>query len=62
MTEEQLAFVRALLALAIEMDGVMGTDEWLGDERWATWTRADTEELDKLLDEVSHDGMDGMGA
>ncbi len=53
MTEEQIRFVRALLNLAIEMDGVLGTAEWLGDESFETWTKADTIELDKLMKEVN---------
>jgi len=52
MNEKQLKFVRALLQLAIEMEGVCGMDEWLGDEDFESWTKADTIELDNLLEEV----------
>lgn len=53
MTERQIKFVRALLALALEMDRVLGIDEWLGNEEFANWTKEETIELDKLLEEVS---------
>ena len=52
MNKEQLRFVRALLALAIEIERVLSMDEWLGDESFENWTKEDTIELDKLMEEV----------
>lgn len=52
MNEKQIKFVRALLALAVEMDRCLGMDEWTGCEEFADWSRDETIELDKLLEEV----------
>lgn len=52
MTQRQIRFLRALLALAIEMDKTLGIDEWLGDEEFEDWSRDETIELEKLLEEV----------
>lgn len=53
MTQRQIRFLRALLALAVEMDKVLGIYEWLGDEEFEDWSRDETIELEKLLEEVS---------
>lgn len=52
MTERQIKFLRALLGLAIEMDRILGMDEWIGDEEFEDWSRDETIELEKLLEEV----------
>jgi len=38
--------------MAIEMDRILGMDEWTGCEEFETWTRDETIELEKLLEEV----------
>lgn len=53
MNEEQLRFLRALLQIALEMNDVLGMDEWLGDETFENWTKEDTIEFIKLIEEVS---------
>lgn len=53
MTERQIKFLRALLVLAIETHSVLGMDEWTGEEQFENWTRDETIELDKLLEEVN---------
>jgi len=52
VTQRQIKFLRALLNMAIEMDRILGMDEWTGCEEFETWTRDETIELEKLLEEV----------
>ena len=53
MNERQIEFLRALLNRAGERDRGMPTFEWIGDEEFENWTRADTIELDKVLEGMS---------
>ena len=53
MNEKQIELLLALLQLALEMHDVLGMDEWLGDEKFETWTKDDTIEFIKHIEEIS---------
>ncbi len=52
MNERQLEFIWALLQLALEMEGVSGMAEWLGDDQFDNWTKDDTIEVKNLIEGV----------
>lgn len=53
VNEKQIELLLALLQLALEMHGILGMDEWLGDEKFENWTKDDTIEFIKHIEEIS---------